>query len=346
MHRLITKADRAAARHIPPNSTAVPHPRGADVAIVYTTDRELNTPQKGPEMHYSAVAYRGTAAHAAWNFYYRTPEQRAAKIAEFFGECDRAENYRAERRQQRKAETSPFATPAAPGAEPVRLSTAATAQEVRATLAKAYPNTKFSVRSSEYSMGSSVDVHWTDGPTAAQVDAILDCFECAGFDGMTDSKTYRGPSQWRGHRVNWGADYVHGSRSESFALLKAAALEVAFQCDLPLLEISEEKGYPHVKDGGRAVPWCTYTKDDGSTGFAHNAHRSEQYDQLIYQYARSISLEVPQPHELPERESSRQPSAVSPQPKTMPTPGSADYELLKRKVEALMQRDPAARLVN
>ena len=316
MHRLITKADRAAARHIPPNSQAIPHPKGAHVAIIYTTDREVNTPQKGPQMHYSAVAYRGTAAHAAWNFYYRTPEQRAEKIAEFFGECDRAENYRAERRAQRKAETSPFATAAAPSSEPVRLSTAATAQEVRATLAKAYPRTNFSVRSSEYSQGSSVDVHWTDGPTAAQVDAILGLFQCARFDGMTDSKTYRGPSQWRGHRVNWGADYVHGSRSESFALLKAAALEVAFRCELPLLEISEEKGYPHVKDGGRAVPWCTYKKDDGSTGFAHNAHRSEQYDHLSINTRDLSAWSNRSRTNCPSARAavSPQPSAVSPQP--------------------------------
>lgn len=363
MRRLMTKADRAAARHIPPNSEPVPHPRGAHVAIVYTTDREVNTPQKGPQMHYSAVAYRGTAAHAAWNYYYRTPEQRAAKIAEFFSECDRAETFRAERRQQRNAETSPFAAP--PTAEPVRLTTAATAQEVRATLAKAYPRTKFSVRSSEYSQGSSIDVHWTDGPTAAQVETILDCFESAGFDGMTDSKTYRGPSRWRGYRVNWGADYVHGSRSESFALLKAAALEVAFRCELPLLEISEEKGYPHVKDGGRAVAWCLYKKDNpdpagvSPMGFAQNSHRSEQYDQLIYQYARSISMEQPQPHELPEREPEKPPTPPAPRPNPTadaaaaalrrlesPQPGSSEYNELRAKVEAALLLHPGSRVVN
>ena len=344
-HRLITKADRAAARHIPPDSKAIPHPRGIDVAVVYITDKEVQTPLKGPQMHYSAVGYAGTAAHPSFNFYYRTPEQRAEKIREFFEGVERHAQFRAERRAARKAETSPFSQ--TPKAEVIYITTAATACELRNVLKAAFPQTKFSVRSSEYSMGSSIDVSWTDGPTHAQVNPILDCFESAGFDGMQDLKTSLPPSLWRGHRVRWGADYVHGSRHESFETLKQAALVTAFECDLPLLEIVQDGQYSHAKNAGAAVPWCTYKKDDGSLGFAHNSHRSESYDQLVYQFARSISWEKMQPVALPQRitEKSEPRPRLQPDPQLQPQPGSREYDELRARVEMLMQ-DPRFRTVN
>jgi len=337
MKRLSNKAERLAARYVPEGSTAVPHPRGEAVAVVYTYDRERNG-----RMFYTAIAYVGTAGHNSWHYSYNKPEQRAEKIRELFEQCDRNDKWRADRRAQRKAETSPFSQPVT--AEPIRLTTAATAAEVRATLKKAFPETVFSVRSSEYSMGSSIDVGWTDGPTAKQVDAILDCFEGAGFDGMTDCKTYRGPSVWRGRRVEWGADYVHGSRHESAALLASAAQAVAAGCGLPVLEIDTAAGYPRVKDGGEGVPWCTFVKDDGSLGFAHNAHRNEQHSQLVYQYARSISLEAAQPHELPAREEKPEPPAPKPEPQ--PQPGDPAYQEVLARIEELLRLDARARVVN
>ena len=343
MRRLITKSQRAAARWIPPNSTAIAHPRGADVAIVYSTE-ETRTGKP----YACAVAYRGTAAHPYWNYSFRTAEQRSQKIKEFFDSMERHAEFRAERKAARKAETSPFSQ--TPKAEAVYITTAATACEVRATLKAAFPRTQFSVRSSEYSGGSSIDVRWTDGPTHAQVNRILDCFEGAGFDGMQDLKTYQGPVTWRGHRVRWGADYVHGSRAESFETLKQAALTVAFECDLPLLEIVPDGGYPHVKNGGQSVPWCTYRRDDGTTGFAHNSHRNESYDQLVYQYARSISFEEAQPVKLPQRvaeETKPRPRPTQPDPQLSgPQPGSAEYELLKAKIQLLMRIAPQSRVVN
>ncbi len=57
---------------------------------------------------------------------------------------------------------------------------------IRSALKRAFPATKFSVRSSSYSGGSSVSVKWTDGPTAKDVDVILNQYETRGFDGMID----------------------------------------------------------------------------------------------------------------------------------------------------------------
>jgi hypothetical protein len=68
------------------------------------------------------------------------------------------------------------------------LSCAETAKLIRAALKKAFPGVKFSVRSSTYSMGASIDVGWTDGPCAKAVEAVTGCYAGANFDGMIDLK--------------------------------------------------------------------------------------------------------------------------------------------------------------
>jgi hypothetical protein len=86
---------------------------------------------------------------------------------------------------------------------PRSLSVAETAKLVRTDLKREFPGVKFSVRSSSYSGGASIDVRWTDGPTGKDVDRVLKPYEGARFDGMTDLK--------------YGADHwlcpVHGPRT-------------------------------------------------------------------------------------------------------------------------------------
>lgn len=47
------------------------------------------------------------------------------------------------------------------------------AKEIRVILKKEFPATKFSVKCSRFSQGSSVDTSWTDGPTTDQVDELI-----------------------------------------------------------------------------------------------------------------------------------------------------------------------------
>ena len=120
------------------------------------------------------------------------------------------------------------------------LSCAETAKLVRAALKKKFPGVKFSVRSSTYSMGASISIHWTLGPTTKEVDAEVGGFEAASFDGMNDLQSnqeswllpdgtaqlaYR-PDSYGGSipgfvsdaphpeakLVSFGADYIHSSR--------------------------------------------------------------------------------------------------------------------------------------
>ena len=60
------------------------------------------------------------------------------------------------------------------------------AQAIRAELKKAFPNVKFSVKSSNFSMGNSVDIKYVDGPAKKDVEAITSKYQYGHFDGMID----------------------------------------------------------------------------------------------------------------------------------------------------------------
>lgn len=64
------------------------------------------------------------------------------------------------------------------------------AKEIRVILNKQFPNTKFRVRSDNFSMGDSVDVEWTDGPTSEAVDKHIAHYQYGNFNGMEDIYEY------------------------------------------------------------------------------------------------------------------------------------------------------------
>lgn len=51
------------------------------------------------------------------------------------------------------------------------------AKQIREELKKAFPGIKFSVRSNVYSMGSSINVRWVDGPVESAVREVIQKFE-------------------------------------------------------------------------------------------------------------------------------------------------------------------------
>jgi hypothetical protein len=106
------------------------------------------------------------------------------------------------------------------------ISTTDTAKELRKALKEAFGSVKFSVKSRKYSMGSSIDVKWTDGPTVHMVEKVANRFQGASFDGMQDLKSFH-TSIHNGQRVHWGADYVLCSRTISQIILQNAADRIA-----------------------------------------------------------------------------------------------------------------------
>lgn len=69
---------------------------------------------------------------------------------------------------------------------PRYIDVAEAAKMLRPVLRAAFPGVKFSVRIDRYSMGASIDVAWTDGPTEGSVRNAAYGFNGGRFEGMTD----------------------------------------------------------------------------------------------------------------------------------------------------------------
>lgn len=89
------------------------------------------------------------------------------------------------------------------------------AKNIRADLKKAWPAVKFSVRCERGGWSSSVRVSWTDGPTVAEVDALVNRYEGGRFNGMTDCYEHNASPF---NEVFGYVDYLFTSRDRSPAL--------------------------------------------------------------------------------------------------------------------------------
>lgn len=101
-----------------------------------------------------------------------------------------------------------------------RLDTPEVAKLVRKDLRQHFPGVKFSVRSRSYAGGSSIDVRWTDGPKPGDVNAVVNRYQGADFDGMIDLKVDREPTLMANEdgsyeEVRYGVDFVSVHRTVS-----------------------------------------------------------------------------------------------------------------------------------
>ena len=105
----------------------------------------------------------------------------------------------------------------------------AAAKNMRIELKAAFPSIKFSVKSKSYSMGNSINVSWTDGPTDDQIESIIDKSAAGHFDGSDDS--------YKDERSTWkdafgSAMYVHANRHDSDMAIASAIRTVCNKYDL------------------------------------------------------------------------------------------------------------------
>lgn len=181
------------------------------------------------------------------------------------------------------------------------LSVAETAKLVRAALKRAFPGVKFGVRSKSYSGGASIDVNWTDGPTAAEVKAVTSAYEGAGFDGMIDLKYHY--ESWLlpdgtavvhrsyGHSfdnatvtpekphpdarlVSFGADYIFEHRSISPALATRAVAELVARYGLPFDAATAVSASPYDGMAVLSREASSYRRDDWSSWFSDLYYRA------------------------------------------------------------------------
>jgi hypothetical protein len=166
------------------------------------------------------------------------------------------------------------------------LSVVETAKILRTTLKAKFSGTKFSIRSSSYAGGASIDIGWTDGPTSKEVKKVTSGFEGAGFDGMIDMKfhydswlmpdgtattahspgtegsmgVYSKVDNPKPHpdakKVHFGADYIFLKRAHSAEAVTAA-----------MNEVCKEHGYEPatvmVDSFGASIAWSDKRGDQG-----------------------------------------------------------------------------------
>lgn len=64
------------------------------------------------------------------------------------------------------------------------------AKAIRQELKKAFPNIKFTVRSSSFSMGDDVRIDYVNGVPSKEVEKIVNKYQAGQFDGMQDLYEY------------------------------------------------------------------------------------------------------------------------------------------------------------
>lgn len=94
-----------------------------------------------------------------------------------------------------------------------------TAKLIRRDLRAEFPGTKFSVRGRSFSMGTAIDIGWTDGPLTKTVDAVVRVYQAGHFNGMDDLYEYESTlvANEDGSLVDvsYGAKYVQTQRDVS-----------------------------------------------------------------------------------------------------------------------------------
>ena len=160
----------------------------------------------------AAIAYGGKRNKPDWHFRFATEERREEKITEWTDGLKARNAYKAKQKEQMKGHPSAHAQGSA---------------NLKADLQRNFPGVKFSVKSKSYSMGNSIHVSWTDGPTGKQVDLIAGSYQHGHFDGMQDIYEYDHTRSYdRG-----SAKYVNCSRHESPELIMKAAQLIGY--DIP-----------------------------------------------------------------------------------------------------------------
>lgn len=158
------------------------------------------------------------------------------------------------------------------------LSCAETAKLVRQALKEAFPGVKFSVRSSVYSGGASIQVGWTDGPNSNQVEAVAKVFEGAYFDGMID---YKGSTKalYKGEIVRFGADFIFCNRNTSDRLIENAITALWAENWVDLADVPRPSAEDFRMGRCMGVAWSRGNYDLSSRIHQKLSKRSDRFAQ-------------------------------------------------------------------
>ena len=125
----------------------------------------------------------------------------------------------------------------------VYVSATDTAKLVRTALKEKFPATKFSVRTTKYAGGASLDVNWTGGPTTPKVDAVVKNFEGTEPDASGD---FTDPviHEKNGQRIHYGARHILTMRMITQASYDVIKAEVLASLGMTFAEVHNGQSYP------------------------------------------------------------------------------------------------------
>lgn len=153
------------------------------------------------------------------------------------------------------------------------ISVTETAKLVRAALKDNFKGIKFSVRSSSYAGGASIDVSWVDGPCMADVDRVVKGFQGATFDSSIDLKSYV-TGELNGEEVHFGTDYVMTHRKTTYAFVEAIAMQFCQRFGLPLSTITF---FGNANDTWANTTNLDYSQERWFHDLLHNTDAKDMY---------------------------------------------------------------------
>jgi hypothetical protein len=133
-------------------------------------------------------------------------------------------------------------------------------------------------------MGASIDISWTDGPSADQVSAITNRFEGASFDGSIDLKSYKhharlasgeivileGALPEGAEELHFAADYIFTHRSFTKGFLEKVAARESARWGVAVPEVQETSfGAHYVSDWANKVGGGSFSIDELCQQLAH-----------------------------------------------------------------------------
>ena len=159
------------------------------------------------------------------------------------------------------------------------------AKNIRAELKALWPDTKFSVTSSHFSMGNSISVSWVDGPAYQQVDEVATRYQEGNVNSMEDMYEYD-----REFDTQYGGSkYVSCSRDISDQALNAISKEL-------------EEPYSYMKDDGHQFPiWEEGKLTTNNSNLSEYLHRHINMSSWIHENARKRTFVNGFPGSIPPR---------------------------------------------
>jgi len=214
--RLSTKQDRTEARDYQFNKLIESgyNKEEYKTLIIFTSDKDL-----------TLKSFWGTSAKHSDFIKFRTIERMQEKATELKQSADRREIYKEEQKEKNKGHKS---------------SHAATAAAIKEELKKAFPNTKFSVKSSSFAGGNDVCVNWDNGQTVKQVEEITRKYQYGSFNGMEDIYEYTNNREDIPQ-----AKYVSENRHISEELTKEVENELMKVCKFSPEQIADYRDNPN-----------------------------------------------------------------------------------------------------